>query len=1103
MTRAKSARATPSTQPRERNTVLKLTDICIQRPVFATMLISSLVLLGVTGYSQLNIDRFPKVEVPTVTVRTAMPGASSEQIEAQVTHRLEEAANTVAGIRELRSISAPGNSFLRIYFHLDRDIDAAAQDVRAAVGRIIDELPPQAYHPVVQRFDNEQTPVFSVALVGDRSLRELTELADKVVKLHLERVSGVGEAEIVGGVWRAVSIWADAARLQAYNISITELRDAIRRQHVEAPGGYVTAGPREQTLRALSQLNDPRDFNDITVATRQGRPVRLSDVAYAEDGAREQRSLSRINGIPAVTVDIRRQSDASTVEVIENVRALIPGIQAQLPAGVELVVTRDQSRYIYDSLREIQKHLITGSILASLVVLLFLRNSRAMLLAAAAIPCSLIAAFGMMWLMDFTLNTVTMMALVLMIGVVIDDSLVVIENMYRVGEESHVSATEAARTAMRDIGMPIVATTLCLVAIFVPISFMSGVSGRFLFQFGLTAAVAVLVSTFIAFTLTPSLGARVLDWEQRRGSQQSLSRQTWFYAAIDRFYMRALESAMRHRLIVGAIAALIMLSAAYTYTLVAQEYTPGNVDEGEIELVVRTPEGVSIAAMDEVTRTIENELAQIPAIDTFLASVGEHLSSSGSLNQMRAFILLKDHRERRFSLGRFARALLRGRPSEAFEGNYSQADVRQSIRERLRPYSDLRVSVRNARSFQWDMIGTEIDFIIQGPDLRQLDAYSNALRDQAPELGLVDAETTLQFDRPELQAHIDRDLAARLGVSMSDLAVALRVMVGGDDRVARFRDPATNEDYDVQLRLIEADRTSPDAISNLYVPAQDGRVVPVRSLIEFEEVLAASRIDRLDRQRQVSMRANVAPGYALGDRIAAIQETVAGMNLPLGYSTRLSGSGRELEETFSEFLWVFAVAMLFVYIVLAAQFEHFVHPLTIMLAVPLTVPFAFLTLWAFGVSLNLYSALGLLVLFGNVMKNGILQIDRMNSLRAVGMNRLAAVLQGNRDRLRPILMTTFTLIAGMTPLVVAGGVGAEERRAAALVIIGGQSLSLFLSLIVTPVAYTFLDDVALAARQPLRYVRAQRWRRRVAAEPAAQEDRQRHPVRLSDETERE
>ena len=1082
--------------------MLKLSEICIRRPVFATMLISALLLFGVTGYFQLKIDRFPKVDVPTVTVRTSMPGASSEEIEAQVTHRLEEAANTVAGIHELRSISAPGNSFLRIFFHLDRDIDAAAQDVRTAISRIIDDLPPQAYHPVVQRFDNEQTPIFTVAVQGDRSPRELTELADKVVKVHLERVSGVGEADVVGGTWRAVSIWADASRLKAYNLSINELREAIRRQHVEEPGSHLTYGAQEQTVRAMSQVTEPEAFNDIVVATRQGRPVRLRDVARAEDGTQEQRTLSRINGVPAITVDIRRQSDVSTVTVIEGLRAALPGIQAQLPAGVELVVTRDQSRYIYHALAEIRKHLVAGSILASVVVLLFLRDWRAMLLAGVAIPTSLVAAFGMMWLMDFTLNTVTMMALVLMIGVVIDDSLVVIENIYRVGEEDRLPPAEAARIAMRGIGMPIVATTLCLVAIFVPISFMSGVSGRFLYQFGFTAAAAVIVSTFVAFTLTPALGARLLNWQQHREGQEVLSKQTWLYRAIDWVYIRLLRSAMRHRLLAGAAALLIMLSTWFVYPLVSQEYTPGDVDEGEIEVVVRTPEGVSMAAMEDLTRIIESELAQVPGIETYLTVVGAHLSSSGSLNQMRAFIQLKEHDMRRFTLARFVLSLIRGNPGAAFEGNYSQAEVRQLIRARLARYDGLRVSVRNARSFQWDTAGSEIDFIFQGPDLVRLNDFANALREQAPALGLLDAETTLQFDRPELQAHIDRELAARLGVSMSDLATALRVMVGGDERVARFRDSVTNEDYEVQLRLFEADRASVDAISGLYVPAQDGRVVPLRSLVDFEKVLTASRIDRIDRQRQVSVRANVAPGFALRDRIQAIQSAVAQMGLPAGYSTRLSGSGRELEETFGEFLWAFAVAMLFVYIVLAAQFEHFSHPLTTMLSVPLTIPFAFLTLWVSGVTLNLYSALGLLVLFGIVMKNGILQIDRMNALRAEGMSRLDAVIQGNRDRLRPILMTTFTLIAGMAPLAVAGGVGAEERRAAALVIIGGQGLALFLTLIVTPVAYTFLDDAGVAARGGVDYLRGRERQPMPAGVPATGEARQHNGGNSNDTTER-
>lgn len=1028
----------------------KLAAISIRRPVFATMIVMALVVVGATGYMHLGVDRTPSVEVPTIYVSTRLPGASPVEMETLVTQRIEEAVNTVEGIDELRSISNYGSCFVIIQFDLSRDVNVAAEDVRNRLASVTSQLPREADPPVVRKFDADRSPSMTVALSGSRSIREMTEIADKLVKVRLERAPGVGEVEIRGGLERAINVWVDAERLAAFNLPITTVRDAIARQNADIPGGQVVSSLREQTIRTMGRITDPREFNELVVATVDGTPIRIRDIGLAEDGTKEQKSVSRLNGMQAVTLEIRRQADANTVEVIEGIKALLPQVLAELPDDIRFEVIEDQSRYIYQALHEIQVHLVLGSILASLVVLAFMRNLRATFIAAVAIPTSVISTFGMMWALDFTLNSVTMLALVLMVGIVIDDAIVVLENIFRFVEEKKMDPFDAAREGTKEIGLAVMATTFSLVVIFVPVSFMSSISGRFLFQFGLTSAVAVLVSLLVAFTLTPLMSARLL----RRGDHAgSVASRGGFYSWIDRAYTASLKFSMRHRWFVAGGAVLVMLMSYPLYRMVPQEFTPENTDEGEFEIRITAPEGTSFEAMNNAMLAIEADLAEMPRLPITLATAGS--SGFGGSGQGRIYVRLAPHKERVFSVTR----LLSLKPWEAFQGNYSQDDVIREVRSVLSKYSDLRISVRGGRgSISVGGPSVGIDFALLGPDLESLNHYADELRRRAPELGLVDADITLKLETPELRVEIDRERAAALGVDTQDIAAALRIMVGGEEQVSRFRDPAMNDDYDVQLRLALEDRNDPQTISRLYVPGRDG-LVRLDNLVRIHPEQTASRIDRVDRQRMVALRAGIAPGYALADRIEALNQAVSDMNLPPTYGTRIGGSGRELERTFNEFLWAFLLSVIFMYMILASQYESLVHPFTILLSLPVSLPFALFSLWITGNTLNLYSALGLLVLFGVVKKNAILQIDHMNNLRQQGMERMAAILQGNRDRLRPILMTTLTLVAGMMPLALGTGPGAEERRAVAIVVIGGQSLCLLLTLLITPVVYSFLDDV--------------------------------------------
>ena len=1063
------------------------------------MIVLSLVVVGAAGFFKLGVDRFPSVDLPTVSVRVSLPGAAPEEVESLVTQQLEEVINTVDGITELRSISGQGTAVVIATFKLDRNLESAAQDVRDRVNTLGRQLPEDATPPVVQKFDNDSTPVLTIALSADRSLRELTELADKTVRVQLERVSGVGEVQVVGGLDRAINVWIDAERLAAYQLSISQIEDALQRQNADVPGGNVITGKQELTLRTLGRFTNPRDFNDLVIANLNGAPVRLRDVGHVEDGTKEQRSFSRLNGVPTVTLDIRRQSGANTVEVIKGLKEALPRISAQLPSDVKVEVIRDQSRYIEAALHEIETHLILGSILASLVVLIFMRSWRSTLIAAVAIPCSVISTFGMMRALNFTLNSVTMLALVLMVGVVIDDAIVVLENIFRFIEEKRIEPKEAAREATKDIGLAVLATTLSLVVIFLPVSFMSSISGRFLYQFGITAAVAIMVSLLVSFTLTPMMSSRLIRVSDAKGGHDAPASRGGFYRWIDGGYSHLLAFALRHRFAVAIVALATALTSIPLYRAVKQEFIPTNVDEAEFEVSVNAPEGTNLPVMNEVISAMEKDILETPGVRLVLSSAGG--SFLGGVNQGSAYVRIAPHEERTFSIGKLWRETKNGNPLNAFHGNYTQQDVMLEVRRRLQKYAPMRIGVRNAQSFNFGAGGrTDIDFVIRGPDIVALAGYGDELMERSTKLGgIVDADTTLKLNKPELRVMIDRDRAADLGVSTSDIATSLRLMVGGEEEASRFRDESTNEDYDVQLRLSEKDRSDADTISRLYVPSSragtsataggtsgsnagtsgsaggtslpragtsgsSARLVRLDNLVTIKRDTSPSRIDRLDRERQVSMRASVAPGYALADRIEALRQAVGEMNMPAAYTTTVSGRARELERTFTEFIWAFILSIIFMYMILASQFESTVHPLTILLSLPLSVPFALLSLWGTGDTLNLYSALGVLVLFGVVKKNAILQIDHMNNLRAKGMERDEAIMQGNRDRLRPILMTTLALVAGMLPLALGTGPGAEERRSIAIVVIGGQSLSLLLTLIATPVVYSLLDDLRATSR---------------------------------------
>ncbi len=1107
-----------------------LAQVCVHRPVFALMLIAAVVVAGVASYNQLGIDRFPNIDLPTIRVMTNYPGAASAEVESEVTQPLEDAVATVAGIDELRSISNDGVSMLIITFRLDQNINVASQDVRDAIAGVLNRLPPDIDPPVVQKQDLDASPIMSLAVSGPREMRELYYLADRNVKSVIESARGVGQVMIEGATDRAVQINVDARRLAAYRMSIMQVYDAIVAQNVEAPAGRIDAGYRELSLRTLGRMPESRDFDNLVVATVDEVPVRISDVGRAVDLTKEKRTLARFDGQEAVILMVQRQSGENTVEVIDAVKQRLDQARALLPPDVSVEVLQDQSRYIRAALHEIQNHLVSGSIMASVIVLLFMRSWRSTFIAAIAIPTSIIGAFAVMKALDFTLNNVTMLALVLMVGVVIDDAIIVLENVFRVIEEKGLAPKEAAIAGTREIGLAVLATTLSLVIVFLPVSFLGSVTGRLLYEFGITASVAVMISMLVSFSLTPMMCSRMLrsnppplQGGARRGTPAASAPSTpcvtstvvnpspipslqgrvtlpalstipasrrGFYRWIESGYMACLGWSMRHRWAVMLVSLAVIWSNIPLYRLLPQGYIPTDVDESEFEARVSAPEGVSVASMEEMIDEVDAQIREIPGVVHVLASVS---GSARGTSAASFYVRLDDIESRTFSWQRLWTSTLAGDPGAAFRGNYSQRDKMRQIREIIAQHPELRASVRNLTSFRQGA-PVDIDFAIAGPRLDVLADFTQKLSARVAQLpGVVDVDYTLRMDKPNLLAHIDRERAAALGVDVREIADTLRVAVGGDDRVSRYYDANADDAYDVELRLIGVDRGDPQSISQLYVratrPAADGAsvamldaaAVPLISglgyggdatpltrldnLVSFEETSSPSRIDRLNRQRMAAVRANLGPGYALADRVQAIREAAIDLGLPPGYTMTIQGGARELERTIGEFLWTCALSFVCMYIVLAAQYENLVHPLTILMSLPIAVPFGLFSLWLGGESLNLYSALGILVLFGMVKKASILQVDHINQLRAAGLSRHEAIMQGNRDRLRPILMTAISFVAGMVPLLIATGPGAEERRSIAVLVVGGQALSLLLTLVAVPVIYSLLDDFGQLVRR--------------------------------------
>ena len=1028
----------------------KLAEICVRRPVFASMLIAAIVVVGGVTFFQLGVDRYPRIETPVVSVTTTNPGATPESIETEITDRIEAAVNTVAGIDELRSSSTEGLSRVTITFDLSKNPDVAAQEVRAKVDPIIRNLPDTADPPMVRKQDPDSMPIIWYAVSAPMSAVELTTYLEQNVQKRLESINGVGEVVLYGARRRQVQVKIDPDKLNAYGLSTSDVASALRSQNLELPGGRLEQGTRELSVRTVGRLTRPQEFADVVVATRGNIPIRISDLGTVHDTGEDPTSVSILNGKPAVSVAVRKQSGVNTVALADAIRARMAEIERTLPPTFEVRLNRDDSEYIRASLRAIEEHLILGGILAAIIVFIFLRNFRSTIIAAVAIPTSIIGAFAVMKALGFTLNQMTMLALTLMVGIVIDDAIVVLENIYRFVEEKGMSPKRAAVEGTREIGLAVMATTLSLLAVFLPVGFLGGIVGRFMSSFGLTSAAAIAISLLVSFTLTPMLAARWIKPRPEGPDHARDDSRRGFYRHIDRIYTRLLVWSMAHRWLVVGTCALVVGSIVPLYKASGINFTP-NEDESRFQISVRLPVGSSLAA----TRSVMDQIAQemrdkLPGVSDTLSIPGGGGGGFGQTNAGSIYVRLRPIHER-----------------EA-----TQQDIINQARRLVQPYRQSAViSVQSAGGLTViSGRGAAIQYALVGPDLDKLDGYTmQAVEALDKNEALVDVDRTYLPGRPELRLNIDRKRAADLGIRVQDVSQTVNALVAGQ-KVTTFN--AASDQYDVVLRAQDSYRRTPDSIAAATVRTGTGELVQLRTLVNFDEGSGPASIDRLNRQRQITVTANPAPGRAQAEGQTEVEAAFAQLDMEPGYALVTSGQSRELGLAAYYFGVAFALSFVFMYMVLAAQFESFIHPVTILLTLPLAVPFGLAASLMFGQQLNIYSALGVLLLFGIVKKNAILQIDHTIGLREKGLERYDAIIQANRDRLRPILMTTLALIAGMLPLCLGSGPGAETNRSIGILVAGGQAMCLLLTLLAVPVFYSLFED---AAQSPAWQRLARRW----------------------------
>lgn len=997
-----------------------------------------ILVLGAVGYRGLGVDQFPNVDIPIVVVTTTLPGAAPEEVETDVTDKIEGAVNQISGIDDLNSVSSEGVSQVIIQFQLDKDTDVAAQEVRDKVNTVLSELPTGIEQPIISKVEPSAIPVLYLGVRGkDVSVRDLTELADKKVRRQLESILGVGKVTIIGGRERQIHVLMNPLALRAEGLTPVDVMHTLQSQNLTTPGGNLETGPQSVTLRVKGRVDSVDAIGRLVVRSEQGRILRLNDVAKVVDAEEAVESIARYDGQEAVVLSIVKQSGTNTIQVVDNIMKRMDAVKQSLPKGVELRVIRDNSQTIRTSVHSVLEHLIVGAILAALVVLLFLGNAKSTLIAALSIPISVIGTFGLMWLQGYTLNNITLLALALAVGIVIDDAIVVLENIVRFIDEKGMKPFPAAVLATKEIGFAVLATTLSLMAVFIPVAFIGGIPGRFLKSFGYTMAFSIGVSLLVSFSLTPMMSARWLAGHGKgNGDKPPLLTRVvdTFYRPIERVYMAMLSFSLRRRWVVALACAATMGSCVPVAKSLPGSFLPLD-DKAKFQVTLRAPEGTSSEETLLYAQRAAVLVRQLPAVTHILITVAE--DDQKSRNYAQLYVDLLDPGQRQLS----------------------QFDIMDKARKLIVPAmpKTLRINIAEVPDISVGGNTQGVQYVMSGPDFGVLEKGAAKIVKVLKDSGkAVDVDTTNIPGRPEVQVSIDRDRAADLGVSVQNVASTLQMLVAG---VKASTYPEQGEEYEIRIRADENYRTDAASLSLMSVPSTKYGSVPLSSVVNWKEGTGPSRINRYGRERQITLLANAAPGAGDNDVSAIMQREFANLKLGPGYQLRPYARSKSQAETAAGFLLALSMAFIFMYLILAAQFESWLYPAIILASLPLTVPFAFMSLKIFNQSINMFSMLGLLVLFGVVKKNSILQVDHTNHLRRQGLGRFDSLMQANRERLRPILMTTIAFVAGMLPLLLSSGIGAGFNKATASIVVGGQTLSLLLTLLAVPVIYSVVDDV--------------------------------------------
>lgn len=1013
------------------------TAVFIRRPVATIMMCLAIVVIGLMSYSSMGVGMFPNVDVPYVLVQTTLAGASPEEIETSVTKIIEESVNQVEGIDEIKSQSMEGASLVSIKFLMDKDGDVAAQEVRDKVELIKNELPDGTEAPVVQKLDMDSIAVLNVVVSGDRDIVELTEIAKKKVKENIENIRGVGAVNIVGGREREIHITVNPLKLFSLNLPISDVAAALADQNVEIPGGRVEQQHQEYTLRILGRIPDVPSFNDIFIANRNGASIKIADIGYAEDSGEYERESTFLNKRRAVTLEITKQSGTNTLAVVQGVKDKLEKIKPTLPADISLSLMMDQSGNIKASVHSVLEHLVLGGILAGIMVFFFMGSLRSTFISFLAMPISIIGSFIFMNMAGFTIDTMTLLGLLVAVGIVIDDAIVMLENIFRHMEKYGKSPKVAAIDGSHEITSTVVATTLSILVIFLPLAYMSGIVGRIVNSYGMTVVFAIALSGVVALTLTPMLCAKMLKQEKK-------TKLDLFVDGVNKklvdWYIPLLDWSIHHRKIMVSLACLCLVLLVPMLARVGGEFMPTD-DSGKVQVSIEAPVGTSYTDTQDILKQIEKDIRRLPHVKDTLVAAGVSSSSFVSSNPSnKGYVRVEfESRDKRDGV--------------------TTKEYLDAIREMMKKYKGLK-SNSYVVSETPSSGSYELEFVISGPDINKLSEYSQAMVQQlSKDPRFIDVDTSLDLSKPEYRVVINREKAQNLGVKITSIASALRTMVGGEDDITKYKEG--DDLYDVRVRVAEEYRDTKEAISALMVPGKlNGKdtIQRLDSVAYIEEGTGPSQIDRHNRQRQVTVQANL-NGIDTRSALAIMNDIFHRLNAGAEYSGGVTGMSEEMTKMFASFLLAFVLAFFFKYMILAAQFESYTHPVAIIVSLPLTLPFAVLSLFLTGQSLNLYSLLGIFMLIGVVSKNAILQTDYTNQLRARGYGRTDAILQANRVRLRPILMTTLTLIMGVAPMIFSNGEGADQRRSLAIVIVGGQALSLLVTLLMTPVTYILMDEL--------------------------------------------